>query len=223
MKFLVCTTKQNCEEILSLKQQSETWRQTHYYFFQSIQFSVIFRQHKKNLISSHLGSYFLLKDFPRLNFALRATFNQHLYCLALHCECLIVWLANPIFSFPVHYWNERHLLKGWKASPQKGQVQEKGWSLSILIWHPPKVSQLEVWRALHLKKPQCPPYHEQTASAAAQKVCWLCSLAAYKWLLVVGGRCSRTDLFLCLLILLLKMITSVVEDPLVACPLHIGT
>lgn len=123
MKFLVWIAKQNCEEILCFKQQSQTGSQIHDYFFQSIQFSVIFRQHKKkSLISPRLGSYFLLKDLSRLNFALKATPNQHLYCLALHCGCLIIWLTNPIFSFPVQHWNEGLLLEWGKACRLKGWV-----------------------------------------------------------------------------------------------------
>lgn len=74
-------------------------------FYQSIQFSVIFRQHKKkSLISPGLGSYFLLKDLSRLNFALKATFNQHLHCLTLHCGGLIIWLINPIFPCAALKW-----------------------------------------------------------------------------------------------------------------------
>lgn len=115
------TVKQYCVLSSNLKHEAKSMIS---FFFQSIQFSVIFRQHKKkNRTSSELGSYFLLNNFSRLNFALRATFNQHLYCLALHCECLIIWLTNPIFSFPVQHWNEGHLLKWGKVSPLKGPVQ----------------------------------------------------------------------------------------------------
>lgn len=131
IKLLVGITKQNCEAILCFKQRSKTWRQIHdflffFLFLQSLQFSVISRQHRReNLISSELGSYFLLKDFSRVDFALKTRLNQHLYCLALHCECPMVWLTDPIFSLPVQHWNEGHLLKQGKIISLKGQRQEK--------------------------------------------------------------------------------------------------
>lgn len=95
------TVKKYCALSSNLEQEAKSM----IIFYQSIQFSVIFRQHKKkSLTSPRLGSYFLLKDLSRLNFALKVTFNQHLHCLTLHCGGLMIWLINPIFPCASLKW-----------------------------------------------------------------------------------------------------------------------
>lgn len=72
-----------------------------------------------------------LNDSSRLNFAVSATFNQHLYCLALYYECLFIWLTNPI-SFPLQHWNV--FLNGGKLVPCRFQFKRKGQFLSVHDW-----------------------------------------------------------------------------------------
>lgn len=90
---------------------------------------------------------------------------------------MIIWLTNPIFSLPVQHWNERLLLE-WRGLVtcragfgRKGQSQQTPVAM--------EVAQLELWRALLMKKAQCPSRQLQQQHMR----CAFCSLAASKPLL----------------------------------------
>lgn len=94
-------------------------------FFNAFETALSSDNTKGRNISFELDSYFLLEDFFRLNLELWTRCNQRLYCLAFHCECLMAWLTDLVFSFPVQHWDEGHLLKKEKVNFLKGWAQKK--------------------------------------------------------------------------------------------------